>query len=95
MGIIKVTVKKKSEVIGYLKEQQANKLREIKPEFEVWKSSFNMNRRIGHTNLTLSFLMEGGTNHLCTTCNEHTTVSHSGGMPQIIFNMYSTIVALA
>lgn len=62
-----------------------NKLRGIKSEIELWKPSFNKNRRIevilsrakiGRTHLMHSYLMEGGTDSpVCNKCNMHIAVN--------------------
>lgn len=77
-----------------------------KVEIEVWKSSFSKNRRIEnilsilriiHTNLTNSYLMEGGTNPPVGQVQcVHSCHTHSGGMPNILSaNTENTIGTLA
>ncbi|MEL6605957.1 MAG: reverse transcriptase domain-containing protein [Cyanobacteria bacterium J06614_10] len=67
-------------------KREGRKLREIKKDVGKWKSSFNSNRRtetvlarlrIGHTNMTHAYLMQGQSNPpLCDTCNVPITVKH-------------------
>ena len=67
-------------------DAEGRKLREIKEDIVEWKSSASKNRRfetaiarlrIGHTNLTHSYLMQGQTiPPLCEGCNSTLTVKH-------------------
>ena len=73
-----------SEWLGLGRE--GAKLREIKQDINGWNSSYHKNRRaetaisrlrIGHTNLTHSYLMEGQANPpICERCNQPITVKH-------------------
>lgn len=66
--------------------REGRKLREIKKEVCAWKSSYNKNRRtetvlarlrIGHTNITHAYLMQGQSNPpICDRCNSPITVKH-------------------
>ena len=66
--------------------QKGRKLREIKTDVNEWSSSYNKNRRIetvlarlriGHSNLTHSYLMQGHADPLeCDRCRQPTTVKH-------------------
>ena len=66
--------------------QEGRKLRGIKQDVGAWSSSYNKSRRsevalcrfkIGHTNITHAYLMEGLTNPLiCETCRVSVTVEH-------------------
>ena len=85
-GPIKVSIQSEWQRQWASPHNQGNKLREIKPEIEVWNSSFHKNRRaetllsrlrIGHTNITHSYLMERGTDPpMCDRCNTQITVKH-------------------
>merc|ERR1711911_117879 len=65
---------------------EGRKLREIKKDIREWKSSFYKNRRfetaiarlrIGHTNFSHSYLMEGRNNPPdCDLCNQPISVKH-------------------
>ena len=84
--IIKTAVRKKWQREWSSVENQEKQLREVKPEIEYWNSSSNKNRRIetaltrlriGHTNLTHSYLMVRGTDPpYCNRCNVRITVKH-------------------
>ena len=66
--------------------REGRKLREIKQEVRKWKSSLNRSRRIetalsrlrvGHTNITHSYLMQSQANPPeCEGCRETLTVKH-------------------
>ena len=67
-------------------DREGRKLREIKQDTRMWKSSLNKSRRIetalsrlrvGHTNITHSYLMQSQANPPeCETCRETVTVKH-------------------
>ena len=85
-GIVKDAVRKDWQREWSSAEYRNNKLREVKPEIGFWSSSSHKNRRIetaltrlriGHTNLTHSYLMVRGLDPpICDRCNVHTTVKH-------------------
>ena len=66
--------------------QEGRKLRQIKQDVGIWRSSENKSRRIetaltrlriGHTNMTHSYLMQGQANPPeCEVCSEIITVKH-------------------
>ena len=67
-------------------DEEGKKLREVKRDVGAWNSSYNKNRRletalcrlrIGHTNITHTYLMEGNTNPpICVRCRVPITVKH-------------------
>ena len=85
--IVKAAARKEWQRDWSSAEYQDNKLREVKPEIGHWSSSCNKNRRIetaltrlriGHTNLTHSYLMGRGLDPpICDKCNVRITVKHT------------------
>lgn len=83
--IIKVTVKQKNaKNIGSSPEHRGNTLKhESLHSIKIRIKPILSRLRISHTNLTDSYLMEGGTNPLvCNRCNVHIPVNHIGRMPK-------------
>ena len=85
-GIVKAAAREEWQRKWSSAEYQDNKLKEVKPEIGYWNSSSNKNRRIetaltrlriGHTNLTHSYLMVSGMDPpICNRCNVQLTVKH-------------------
>ena len=85
-GIVKAAAREEWQRKWSSAEYQDNKLKEVKPEIGYWNSSSNKNRRIetaltrlriGHTNLTHSYLMVSGMDPpICSRCNVQLTVKH-------------------
>ena len=85
-GIIKATAKGEWQREWSSAKYQDKQLREVKPEIKYWSSSCNKNRRvetaltrlrIGHTNLTHSYLMVRGIDPpVCDRCSVQVTVKH-------------------